>query len=540
MLRLAAQNILKPYFRSIRLQHELSKIRNIGVAAHIDAGKTSTTECMLYLSGSTKFKGSVDDGSTTTDFLQEERDRGITIQSATVSYNWNNHKIHLIDTPGHSEFTNEVETSMSVIDGLILVICASSGVETQTKTVYKQMMRYNVPAIIFINKMDKENANFRKACESLVNLKKDINPVLVSLPIDFDYKVCNGGKEFTGVLDLITGEVCQWSDDSKVGYKTEPIQSYPTLQSHYKKYKSKLVDTLSDFDEEFLEYLIETDIDPLNVPADKIYNSLSNLIKSQTILPITCGTAKKIIGIEKLMDNTNLLLPDPNFGGSEDIQLLKKSKYFENYNIGQVFKLVHTGKGFRTPHAYFRAYKGEIKSGGNQIWKIGVEENDLDQDHIATNIIGTINEAQKITKKKLPTSQRSIFEIQGQDMKNTIKIGTGMIGLIKNSPDLKQGDLILQKINHQKHDPKMSNDELTAIKNITSKAAMQEPLMYMTLEADDDKDNAVIFEKFSQYAKEDPGVSLKIDEETGNCLLGTQGRMQNEILRFWEGYNNGK
>ena len=169
---------------------------------------------MLYNSNSIPTIGSVDTGSTTTDFLEEERARGITIQSATVSYNWNDSTINLIDTPGHLDFTNDVEMSMSVIDGLILVICASSGVQTQTKTIFRQMNRYAVPGIIFINKMDKDNAHFMNAFKSVKSEMSGLNPVIAQLPLGLDSSkkvhLCGGGSNFCGALDLITGQVSLW------------------------------------------------------------------------------------------------------------------------------------------------------------------------------------------------------------------------------------------------------------------------------------------------------------------------------------------
>uniref|UniRef100_A0A8C9VZP8 Elongation factor G2 n=1 Tax=Scleropages formosus TaxID=113540 RepID=A0A8C9VZP8_SCLFO len=289
---------------------DVSKIRNIGIMAHIDAGKTTTTERMLYYSGYTHSLGDVDDGDTVTDFMAQERERGITIQSAAVTFDWKEHRINLIDTPGHVDFTLEVERALRVLDGAVAVFDASAGVEAQTLTVWRQADKHHVPRVCFLNKMDKPGANLSYSVES-IKKKLKANPILLQIPI-------GSGKGFTGLVNLVTSQRMMWpqSDDSNGRvFVTKPLSSSddPELLRHVREARNNLIEQVADLDDEFAELLLGEFSENFDaVPPEKLQMAVRRVTLAQKGVPVLCGSALRNKGVQPLLDAITAYLPAPN------------------------------------------------------------------------------------------------------------------------------------------------------------------------------------------------------------------------------------
>ncbi|HQH11941.1 MAG TPA: GTP-binding protein, partial [Candidatus Sumerlaeota bacterium] len=273
-------------------KYPLSKIRNIGIMAHIDAGKTTTTERILFYTGKTYKVGDVNEGSTEMDWVIQERERGITITSAATRCEWKGYAFNIIDTPGHVDFTIEVERSIRVLDGSIALFCAVGGVEPQSETVWRQADRYHVPRIAFVNKMDRIGADFFGA----VNMMRDrlhANPVIIQIPIGAEDK-------FSGVVDLIEMRAYVWENNGGENhgatFMTVPIPAY--LEAQAAKYRDKMLEAISDFDDVFMENYINGN----SVTPDEIRRVLRKGTLKAEITPVMCGSAFRNKGVQPLLD----------------------------------------------------------------------------------------------------------------------------------------------------------------------------------------------------------------------------------------------
>uniref|UniRef100_A0A7N8XXM1 Elongation factor G2 n=1 Tax=Mastacembelus armatus TaxID=205130 RepID=A0A7N8XXM1_9TELE len=290
---------------------DISKIRNIGIMAHIDAGKTTTTERMLYYSGYTRALGDVDDGDTVTDFMAQERERGITIQSAAVTFDWKSHRINLIDTPGHVDFTLEVERALRVLDGAVAVFDASAGVEAQTLTVWRQAEKHHVPCVCFLNKMDKPAANLGFSIES-IRQKLKANPVLLQIPI-------GSGKNFTGVVDLLSKQKLIWKlssmgEDGRV-FEMKPLDHLdePELSQEVNEARAALIEQIADLDDEFAELLLTDFSDNFDaVPSVKLREAVRRVTLTRKGVPVLCGSSLRNKGVQPLLDAITAYLPAPS------------------------------------------------------------------------------------------------------------------------------------------------------------------------------------------------------------------------------------
>lgn len=288
-----------------------SKIRNIGIMAHIDAGKTTTTERMLYYSGYIRALGDVDDGDTVTDYMAQERERGITIQSAAVTFDWNEHRINLIDTPGHVDFTVEVERSLRVLDGAVAVFDASAGVEAQTLTVWRQADKHSVPRICFLNKMDKSDASFSYSVESIKE-KLKANPLLLQLPI-------GEGKSFQGLVDLLSMQSICWStrssEDGGRIFERKPLKDIKDqdLKNSAIEARNALLEQIADLDDEFASLMLEEYSGDFNlIPLEKLQSAVRRITLARSAVPVLCGSSLKNKGVQPLLDAITLYLPSPD------------------------------------------------------------------------------------------------------------------------------------------------------------------------------------------------------------------------------------
>lgn len=335
-------------------QYPLEKVRNIGIMAHIDAGKTTTTERILFYTGKVHRVGEVDDGSATMDWMEQEKERGITITSAATTCVWKDIQINIIDTPGHVDFTVEVERSLMVLDGAIMIFSAVEGVEPQSETVWRQSNKYNIPRISFINKMDRMGANFMRTVK-MMEERLSANPVLLQIPL---------GKEenFEGVIDLINMKAVKWYEERwGIDYYEEDIpEDYLDKANHYREL---LIEKLCDFDDVITKKYIEEE----PITKDEIIKTLREGTIKDVIHPVLCGAAFRNKGVQKLVDAVVDFLPSPldvppiegtnPLTGKKEKRLPKSTEPFSAI----VFKIAtdfHVGK-----LAFVRVYSGEIEEG---------------------------------------------------------------------------------------------------------------------------------------------------------------------------------
>ncbi|PMB19549.1 elongation factor G, partial [Fischerella thermalis CCMEE 5319] len=275
----------------------LEKVRNIGIAAHIDAGKTTTTERILFYSGIIHKIGEVHEGTAVTDWMDQERERGITITAAAISTSWRDHQINIIDTPGHVDFTIEVERSMRVLDGVITVLCSVGGVQPQTETVWRQADRYKVPRIVFVNKMDRTGANFYKVYEQ-VRDRLRANAIPIQLPIGSE-------SDFLGLVDLVKMRAYIYTNDQGTDIKEEDIPA--DMQELVEEYRTKLIEAVAETDDDLMTKYFEGE----ELTEAEIRTALRKGTIAGTIVPMLCGSAFKNKGVQLLLDAVVDYLPAP-------------------------------------------------------------------------------------------------------------------------------------------------------------------------------------------------------------------------------------
>lgn len=325
--------------------------RNIGIIAHIDGGKTTTTERMLFYSGFTDTIGNVDEGDTVTDYLEQERERGITITSASITFPWRKHKINLIDTPGHVDFTIEVERALSVLDGAVTILDGSAGVEAQTYTVWRQAERYRIPRIFYLNKMDKPISNVYDCLKSIIK-KLNVKPLLLQLPI-------GEGKRFSGVVDLISMEKQIWNKnldtDGQIIETTSLTSSENSLYEKASQLREDLVSGLADIDEGFGEIVLNCD-NLRDLSEQDINKALRRITIKQKAFPVLCGSSYHNIGVQPLLNAIVKYLPSPV---EKPRELLK---YYRSNLCAFAFKIIHS-KQLGGALTFLRVYSGELKKG---------------------------------------------------------------------------------------------------------------------------------------------------------------------------------
>ena len=343
------------YFDRMSKQTELEKTRNIGIIAHIDAGKTTTTERVLYYTGKSHKIGEVHDGNATMDWMEQEQERGITITSAATTCSWLDHKINIIDTPGHVDFTAEVERSLRVLDGAVGVFDAVSGVEPQSETVWRQASKYNVPRICFVNKMDRAGANF-VGCVEQMKEKLNAKPVPIQLPLGAE-------SEFLGVIDLIRMKANTYSDDKDKGETFEVIDIPDEYKDQADEYREKLIESISDIDDAIMEKFLGGE----EISVEEINSALRVGTLESSFTPVLCGAAFKNKGVQQLLDSVVAYLPSPQelktiTGTNPNTQTEESRKL----DVGDPFSAL-AFKIMTDPFvgqlAFVRVYSGELTSG---------------------------------------------------------------------------------------------------------------------------------------------------------------------------------
>ena len=455
----------------------LSNVRNIGIVAHIDAGKTTTTERILFYTGKIHKHGDVHDGNTTTDFMIQERERGITIQSAAISCEWDNHAINIIDTPGHVDFTMEVERSLRVLDGAVCVFCAVGGVQPQSETVWRQADRYKVPRIAFVNKMDRMGADFMRVTGELRDkLKAPACPV--ELPI---------GKEesFRGVIDLIDMKAIVY-DEASEGKRFTVGEIPAEFKDDAELARAELVEKVADLDEGVMEAFLEKG----DLSREELIPAIRRITVAGAFVPVLCGTSLRDKGVQPLLDAICRYLPSPDDRppvSATDLKsgeaVLRKQDDSELLT-SLVFKIAtdpYVGKLF-----FVRVYGGVLKKGAN-----------------AYN---------PRTKKRERIMK--IVRLFADDQIEVDELHAGDIGAIVGLKDCTTGDTLCAEM------------KPCYLERITA----PQPVMFMAIEPKSSADKDKLVESMRALAAEDPTCQFREDEETGQTILSGMGELHLEIL----------
>ncbi len=455
----------------------LDKIRNIGIMAHIDAGKTTTTERILYYAGRTHKIGEVHEGTAVMDWMVQEQERGITITSAATTCYWDGHRINIIDTPGHVDFTVEVERSLRVLDGAVAVFCAVGGVEPQSETVWRQADKYRVPRIAYINKMDRTGADFFNAMQMMVD-RLGAKPVAVQLPIGSE-------DNFAGIIDLVNMKAIVYKDDLGTTFESEEIPEEYRVQAE--EYRQHLLEAAAEYDEELLvKYL-----DGEEITADEIINAIRKATLDVAITPVLCGASFKNKGVQPLLDAINDYLPSPpdvppvegTVPNKEDVVVTREASDKEPFTA-LAFKIMvdpYVGK-----LTFFRVYSGVLKTG----------ESVLNASTGKTERIGRILQ----------------MHANHREEKNEVR--TGDIVAAVGLKQVTTGDTLCDK-NH----PIML--ELMVF---------PEPVISVAIEPKTKADQEKLSTALAKLAEEDPTFRVRTDEETGQTIIAGMGELHLEII----------
>jgi len=456
---------------------KIDKVRNIGIMAHIDAGKTTTTERILFYTGKSHRLGEVHDGAAIMDWMEQEKERGITITSAATTCFWNDHQINIIDTPGHVDFTVEVERSLRVLDGAVALFCAVGGVEPQSETVWRQADKYSVPRIAFINKVDRIGADFYNALQMMKDRLK-ANAVPINLPI-------GQGDMFVGVIDLIQFNARMYHDES-FGATYDEIPIPEDLLEIANKYRTEMLEAVSDVDDTLLEkYLDGKEISPEEVLA-----VLRRATIELKIIPVLCGSAFKNKGVQKLLDYVVDLLPSPidfeeieahHVGINDSVtrKIDEKEKF-----VALAFKIAndpYVGK-----LCFFRVYAGKMKA-GSYIYN-------------------------SVSQKKERVGR--LLQMHANHREDVDEVKAGDIAAIVGLKNTRTGDTLC------------SEDDPIILEKMT----FPEPVIQIAIEPKTKADQDKLSESLTKLSDEDPTFRVNVDHETGQTLISGMGELHLEIL----------
>jgi len=455
----------------------LERTRNIGIMAHIDAGKTTTTERILYYTGRTHKMGEVHEGAATMDWMAQEQERGITITSAATTASWRDFRINIIDTPGHVDFTVEVERSLRVLDGAIAVFDAVAGVEPQSETVWRQADRYSVPRIAFINKMDRTGADFFQSVQSMVD-RLGAKPVPVQLPLGRE-------EDFRGVIDLVEMRALTWNDSLGVNMDTEEIPA--ELREQANEYHHQLLDAIAEKDEELLETYLE---DEESVTSDMIRRALRKATLEAAVTPVLLGSAFKNKGIQPLLDAVVDYLPSPvdvppihGLDPRTDHELSRRPALDEPFSA-LAFKVMsdpYVGK-----LTYIRVYSGLVKAG----------------DKVLNTATGR---TERISR---------ILQMHANHREEREELGAGDIAALIGLKATSTGETLAV--------------ETAPIK--LESMDFPEPVISVAIEPKTKGDQDKLSTGLQRLSDEDPTFRVRTDQETGQTLISGMGELHLEII----------
>jgi len=462
---------------------DLKKVRNIGIMAHIDAGKTTTTERILFYTGVNYKIGETHDGASTTDWMEQEQERGITITSAAVTCFWNNNQINIIDTPGHVDFTVEVERSLRVLDGAVAVFDGKEGVEPQSETVWRQADKYDVPRICFVNKMDKLGADFYFTVETIKS-RLGARPLVIQLPIGAE-------NDFTGVVDLVEMRALVWPGDAKgdvtMGAKYE-IQEIPAdLKDKAEQYRAELIEAVAESSEELLEKYLGGE----ELTVEEIKAGIRQLTISSELYPVLCGSAFKNRGVQPMLDAVVDYLPSPldvpsieAHDPSDEEKIIERHADAAEPFSALAFKIVaHPFFGRLT---YIRVYSGHLDSG-------------------AQIVNATKGKKERIGK---------IFQMHANKENPVESVTAGHIYAVIGLKDTTTGDPLSDPANP------------VVLESMT----FPEPVIHVAVEPKTKGDQEKMSTAIQKLAEEDPTFRVRLDEESGQTVISGMGELHLDII----------
>ena len=458
---------------------DLAKVRNIGIMAHIDAGKTTTTERILFYTGVNYKIGEVHEGAATMDWMEQEQERGITITSAATTCFWNDHLINIIDTPGHVDFTVEVERSLRVLDGAVAVFDGVAGVEPQSETVWRQADKYKVPRICFVNKLDRTGANF-DMCVGMIKSRLNATPLVLQVPIGAE-------AEFQGVVDLIAMKALVWPGETKKGedYIVEEIPA--NLKEKCEKARHDLIETLADADDAIMEKYLEG----ADISEDEIIAAIRRATIADKLTPVLTGSAFKNKGVQPMLDAVNRYLPSPldvdaivgHKMGDSSVEISRKPSESEPFSA-LAFKIMsdpHLGK-----LTFVRIYSGKLEAG--------------------TQVLN----ATKDRKERIG----KIYQMHANKREEVDTASAGMIIAVMGLKDTTTGDTLCD----------------TAQPVILESMDFPAPVISVAIEPKTKADQEKLGIAIQRLAEEDPTFHVKSDEETGDTVISGMGELHLEIL----------
>jgi elongation factor G len=457
-------------------EHSLDRYRNIGIIAHIDAGKTTTTERILFYTGKTYRIGSVDDGTTVTDWMEQERERGITIVSAAVSAEWKGYQVNIIDTPGHIDFTAEVQRSLRVLDGGVVVFDAVQGVEPQSETVWRQADRYNVPRICFVNKMDRIGASFERTLES-IRSRLGAHPLAMQLPI---------GEEasFRGVVDLLSERAFYWDDALGKEFHEEDVPV--DLKSEVDALRARLIEEIAETDDDLTVKYLEGE----QISINELKAALRRAVIANKVTPVYCGSALRNKGVQPVLDAVIDYLPSPadippvkGINPEKDIEVEFPAEDDAPLSA-LVFKIVTDPYVGRL--AYFRVYSGVIRQGV------------------------MVYNSVKGRKERVGRLLR-MYADRREDLQ---EIMAGDIGAVLGLKDSFTGDTLCDA-----HSP-------VVLENIS----FPEPVISVAIEPKTTADQDRMAEALKKLSEEDPTFRVRSDENTGQTIISGMGELHLDVL----------
>ncbi|MCL2289967.1 MAG: elongation factor G [Bacteroidetes bacterium] len=461
---------------------QLQNIRNIGIMAHIDAGKTTTTERILFYTGKNYKIGEVDEGTATMDWMVQEQERGITITSAATTVYWKHHaeefKINIIDTPGHVDFTVEVERSLRILDGAVAIFCAVGGVEPQSETVWRQANKYHVPRICYINKMDRSGANFSKALQDIKE-KLNANPLAIQLPIGAE-------DHFTGLVDLVEMKAYEWEEEHQgVDYYEIPIPE--DILEEVAEYRKILLETLAEFDEELMIRYFE---EPEDLKPEDLIPILRKATIERKVNPVLCGSSFKNKGVQRLIDAVIMYLPSPldmpavtgvnPKTGAEELRTMDEKAPF----AALAFKIATDP--FVGKLTFIKVYSGKLST-GETVYNVHTEKRE------------------RVAK---------ILEMHSNKQTQLESVTAGNIVALVGMKEIRTGDTLCDEKNP------------VSLENII----FPEPVIQIAIEPKTKDDEDKLMTSLAKLSEEDPTFVVQQNEESGQLLISGMGELHLDIL----------
>ncbi len=464
---------------STAIKLDLAKVRNIGIMAHIDAGKTTTTERILFYTGINYKIGEVHEGAATMDWMEQEQERGITITSAATTCEWKNHTINIIDTPGHVDFTVEVERSLRVLDGAVTVFDGVAGVEPQSETVWRQADKYSVPRICFVNKLDRTGADFYRCVDMIVDRLGAI-PLVLQIPIGNE-------SDFIGVIDLIGMRALTWRGETQKGedYAIEEIPA--DLADKAAEYREKLLETLAEADDAVMEKFLDGE----EISTEEIQAAIRRATLADKLTPVLTGSAFKNKGVQPMLDAVVAYLPSPldiqaiegHKMGNEDEVIVRAPSDSEPF-AALAFKIMtdpHLGK-----LTYIRVYSGRLETG--------------------TQVLNSVKDRKERIGK--------IYRMHANKREEIDSVGAGDIVAVMGLKDTTTGETLC--------DP----SKPVVLESMTFPA----PVIHIAIEPKTKGDQDKLGVAIQRLAEEDPTFHVRTDEETGQTIIGGMGELHLEVL----------